>query len=183
MRAKRMPHACVWQAYFEIQDPGLTLVPCKGADVAASAPDVTPVWACPGLSQVDHRVATHKGERRRVEAMGALIAPIDQSGEFARVLPLSRDEAGMLKRHICQPGWPSLHTLCTADIATPASGPALARPWSQHVQRHACVICLTCCPRICHRGRLWPCAQHGQRCWPAPHLARRPLPVARCRRL
>ncbi|KAL4444168.1 hypothetical protein ABPG75_011905 [Micractinium tetrahymenae] len=29
---------------------------------------------------VDHRVATHKGERRRVEAMGNTIAPIDFSG-------------------------------------------------------------------------------------------------------
>ncbi len=29
---------------------------------------------------VDHRVATHKAERRRVEAMGATIAPIDFSG-------------------------------------------------------------------------------------------------------
>ena len=28
----------------------------------------------------DHRVATHKGERRRVEAMGALIAPICMTG-------------------------------------------------------------------------------------------------------
>jgi hypothetical protein len=29
---------------------------------------------------VDHRVATHKGERRRVEAMGNNIAPIDFTG-------------------------------------------------------------------------------------------------------
>ena len=29
---------------------------------------------------VDHRVATHQGERRRVEAMGNTIAPIDFSG-------------------------------------------------------------------------------------------------------
>lgn len=29
---------------------------------------------------VDHRVATHRGERHRLEATGALIAPIDVSG-------------------------------------------------------------------------------------------------------
>ena len=29
---------------------------------------------------VDHRVATHRGERRRLEAAGALVAPIDVSG-------------------------------------------------------------------------------------------------------
>ena len=28
----------------------------------------------------DHRVATHQGERRRLDAMGATIAPIDISG-------------------------------------------------------------------------------------------------------
>lgn len=32
---------------------------------------------------MDHRVATHKGERRRVEAMGNMIAPIDFSGSGA----------------------------------------------------------------------------------------------------
>ena len=30
---------------------------------------------------VDHRVATHRGERHRLERTGALIAPIDVSGE------------------------------------------------------------------------------------------------------
>lgn len=29
---------------------------------------------------VDHRVATHRGERHRLEGTGALIAPIDISG-------------------------------------------------------------------------------------------------------
>ncbi len=29
---------------------------------------------------VDHRVATHKGERRRLDALGVQIAPIDTSG-------------------------------------------------------------------------------------------------------
>ena len=33
---------------------------------------------------VDHRVATHKEERRRLEANNILIAPIDVSGELAR---------------------------------------------------------------------------------------------------
>lgn len=36
---------------------------------------------------VDHRVATHRSERHRLEATGALIAPIDVSG--ARSLPCS----------------------------------------------------------------------------------------------
>jgi len=35
---------------------------------------------------VDHRVATHKGERRRVEAMGNTIAPIDFSGSGAQLI-------------------------------------------------------------------------------------------------
>ena len=29
---------------------------------------------------VDHRLATHAGERRRLEAAGILVAPIDMSG-------------------------------------------------------------------------------------------------------
>jgi len=33
---------------------------------------------------VDHRVATHKGERRRLDALGVQIAPIDVSGARAR---------------------------------------------------------------------------------------------------
>ena len=37
----------------------------------------------------DHRVATHQGERRRLDAMGASIAPIDVSGA---------DSAGVLAR-------------------------------------------------------------------------------------
>ncbi|PSC76687.1 putative phosphatase 2C 15 isoform X1 [Micractinium conductrix] len=40
---------------------------------------------------VDHRVATHKGERRRVEAMGNTIAPIDFSGSG----PASRVDNGV----------------------------------------------------------------------------------------
>ncbi len=38
----------------------------------------------------DHRVATHQGERRRLDAMGATIAPIDISGAAreASVSPL-----------------------------------------------------------------------------------------------
>lgn len=46
----------------------------------ATAACTRPVPARPA---VDHRVATHKGERRRVEAMGNTIAPIDFSGSGA----------------------------------------------------------------------------------------------------
>ena len=35
---------------------------------------------------VDHRVATHKGERRRLDALGVQIAPIDTSGARRRGL-------------------------------------------------------------------------------------------------
>ena len=33
---------------------------------------------------VDHRVATHQGERRRLDALGVQIAPIDTSGARRR---------------------------------------------------------------------------------------------------
>jgi hypothetical protein len=43
----------------------------------------------------DHRVATHQGERRRLDAMGAVIAPIDISGAPRWALPfLPRKYAG-----------------------------------------------------------------------------------------
>ena len=66
----------------------------------------------------DHRVATHQGERRRLDAMGAVIAPIDISGALRwgsscvvalllRLVRISRTNCcceglvvGALRRHI-----------------------------------------------------------------------------------
>lgn len=35
---------------------------------------------------VDHRLSSHKGERHRLESMGALVAPLDSRGVYTRGL-------------------------------------------------------------------------------------------------
>lgn len=59
----------------------LSMWESKPSQTSLQAPVVTCIiLRLPPAAAVDHRVATHKGERRRVEAMGNTIAPIDFSG-------------------------------------------------------------------------------------------------------
>ena len=49
---------------------------------------------------VDHRVATHRAERHRLERTGALIAPIDVSGQHS--LPFHACVTRLVYHHACR---------------------------------------------------------------------------------
>ena len=161
----------------------------RRSPLAPALPTCIPPPAPPA---VDHRVATHKGERRRVEAMGNTIAPIDFSGSGAPRPPPSPPSLS------CRP--PHTRRTCRRTCPQPCPwvpGSRAGRPLPGLQQlrargrqkgsaRSVAARRLPPPPDAPppHRPCLCrPREPGGQRRRPAAHLARRAVPVARHWRL